>query len=290
MNSKCINNTIASEYTSKAKFTDDNIPAELCNTRRHVFGKPCVDFNQKMNDVLSNTHLKHKLNDERVHNEQTRLDEINVIEEQKRRERREKRERERQMQEGNTRYGLGSSLNKNNTTSYQYNKQNSNDNNTSISNITNYQNINKNSNLDLNGIMDKIRSISAAQNIDSEALMADFFKDRKNTTYEELKSLLQRKFDLSENECNRFLGQIVSVPPIIGGNLSSYNNNNVSSSYINTNDNNIQLEDFITLFKRSLDFPSQKSYLNKDKKGVLDENQFERERRLLNSYASKMGN
>lgn len=317
VNSPCFNNTTTTDYSNsnnnnntnnnnnnvKPVFTDDIIPLELLNTRRHVFGRPSSNFNEKINSIVSNTHQKHRLNDNRVHQEEKRLEEINIIEEEKKRERREKREKEKQMQDNNVRYGVSviNSLNKNN----------SNINNT---NSNTKQKVNNTSNLDLKGIMDKIKQISASQNIDPELLMNDFFKDRKNTTYDELKALLQNKFDLSENECNRFLAQIVSVPPNIGGSMnnsfninnnnsnSQSNNNNVNNklssntarqyyyndlvnnSNYNNNDNpNVQLEDFITLFQRSGDFPNKNSYLNK-KKDILDENRFERERRLLNSY------
>ena len=278
VNTQCQNNTGINDYKLKIKYSDEAISSEHYNTRRHYFSKPSADYDEKMNQAVQNTHISKKLFDERVAKEEKQLEEIKAYE----------YEMKNQTKNNNTRYEKS---------------------NKDLINLKHQDHpFNRNSNLDLKGIKEKIKYFSELQKIDTENLMENFFKGRDNTHYDELKLLLQSKFLLSENECNRFLSQIISQPPTIG--LKHSENNigdsqivpsNLNTNYFNEenqgyqttynfpsnyklsnidNDNQkVKLEDLVTLFKRSGDFPKRPP--NYD---YSDETQFEKERRLINKY------
>lgn len=198
INTNCLSNSGISDYVNKQKFTDENISSELYNTRRHFFGKPALDYYDKMNNIVVNAHINHKLNDERVHQEQLQLEEINALEAIEKKEKESKGNLNKKNQFTNNVIGNNKLININNN------------------NNSDKERFNRLSNLDINGIKEKIRFFAGAQKIDIEKMMSDFFKGRNTTSFDELKLLLMTKFELSENECNRFLGQIVSTPPTIG--------------------------------------------------------------------------
>lgn len=302
---------------NKVKYTEENVPAQYYNTRRHYYGKPSEDYYEKMNNMISNTHINHKLNDERVH-----LEEEHVV---KLKADQQKEKREKSLDKERSIYKSGKQ-DKETIKTYETEKRGIGGNfkgNTNEINKELEQYYDKNSNLDLAGINEKIRLHAIDLNIDFDAFLTDFFKGKTLTSYDEIKLLLINKFELSENECNRFLSQIVSIPPRIGlsspnsgfqqwdirseldgyqpsnfKTQSDYNNaydinrdiddknNALNTSYRGTEgsfNKNIMIEDFMDLLKRSADFPKAGIFLGKSQDY---QNPFERERQLLQSANS----
>lgn len=299
------------------KFTDDILSSEYYNNKRHYFGKPSEDYNDKMNNTVINTHINQKNNDEKIKREMEQLEIIKAMEREK------------------------------NETSV-IDKENRSKNVKSTSKINQIQvnePFSKNSNLDLNGIYEKIRFYSKQNGINLEKMLEDFFKGRESTSYDEIKLLLTTKFDLSENECNRFLGQIIMKPPTIGvsnpyedisqynfnpnymskfnqlsnspnrnyfynsgnnmkensnfyqdmkyydkgrsfgGNYQNNQNNSFNNEDLRNSNQTVKMDDLIGLLKRSEDFPKRSNFYNvKD----IPETIYEKERRLLNNYNNKI--
>lgn len=322
MNLQCVSNTGISEYKLKVKFTDDILSSEYYNNKRHYFGKPSEDYNDKMNNTVINTHINQKNNDEKIKREIEQLEIIKAME----REKMESSiiEKEKENKSKNARIKSSNQI--------------------QFDNLQSNERFGKNSNLDIDGIYEKIRFFSKQNGINLEKMLEDFFKGRDSTSYDEIKLLLSTKFDLSENECNRFLGQIIMKPPTIGvtnpyDEISQYNfnpnymskfnqfsnsplRNNYHSGYgVNNNENfnnyndynyveskgkylsnynqnnsfineelknsnqTVKMEELIGLLKRSEDFPKRSNFYNSKE---ISETIYEKERRLLNNYNNKM--
>lgn len=307
MNNPCMTNLSLLGDNKNNKliyYTDSIITMESIGNKRHFFAKPSNDYYEKINNAISNTHKNQKLNDERVHLEEQQLE---AIKEENELRRREKKEKE-QILDKDTIYKDKDRLKTNDTGKIT--------DNVLIEKEIKY--FNKNSNLDLPGIYDKIKFHSKRLGMDFEKLIGNFFQGKNQTSFDELKLLLATKFELSEPECNRFLSQIISNPPQIGsinvysGYSSISNREQQIGSPINTNNsglinstpyktdrnyNNespikkVLVEDFINLLKRSNDFSSlQKS--NKFNQQQQELNIFEKEREMLNhnKYKSEVDN
>jgi hypothetical protein len=177
-NNKCYSNTTGNE--NKVKYTNENVPQENMNNLRHYFGTPAPDYYDKINQIVTTTHLNHQNFDERVHKEEADLQEIKNIADE---ERRMRKEREKVGDAKQDRYGLSGA-----ERVFSHREKNN-----------NHEIFNRNSNLDLKGIMEKIKYFSDLQKLDSEKLMEDFFSGRNNTSYEELKLLLMLTFKMPIN-------------------------------------------------------------------------------------------
>lgn len=130
------------------KFTDDILSSEYYNNKRHYFGKPSEDYNDKMNNTVINTHINQKNNDEKIKREMEQLEIIKAMEREK------------------------------NETSV-IDKENKSKNVKSTNKINQIQvnePFSKNSNLDLNGIYEKIRFYSKQNGINLEKCLKIFLK------------------------------------------------------------------------------------------------------------------
>lgn len=226
-----------------------------------------------MNNIINKTHINHKQNDERVHLEEEQLENIREERIDKKRERQEKEER--QVEE------------------YYKDKLNKVPSRSPSRNELKYSNnhlYNPNSNMDLDGINDKIKRLSKKMNTQLEDLISNFLNGKYSATYDDFKLLLKTKFNLSDNECNRFLKQIIDTP---------INDFKKGSQNKQTNSSKILIEDFISLLKRSYDFPNRPTINTKGKYGVYspglsfnnksykEMNEYEKERELLEIYKNK---
>ncbi len=291
MNNQCPFNQ-QNTFKDKTSFSNEQVPLEAIGNRRHYFGKPTNDYYDKINNLISKTHLNQRQKDERVHLEEQQLELIKEETENKRRDIKKEREKEDNID-----------------------KERLKTNDTGKVSIINYDEYyNKNTNLDLAGIYDKIKYYAGKQGIEFEAFINKFFNGKTQTSYDDLKLLLATKFELSEKECNRFLGQVVSDPPQIGNkniysgqfnetyrdkqekdvfsSLSSKNNspfntqrNFFNNNIVNNNNNDelvnrkIYVEDFLKLLKKSQDIPKDKNQ--------KEQNEFQKEREMLSLFNSK---
>lgn len=206
--------------------------------------------------------MNHKQNDERVHFEEEQLENIREERINKKRERQEKEER--QVEE----YYKDTGKPSQNQLKY-----------------SNHHVYNHNSNMDLDGINDKINRISKKMNIQLEDLISNFLNGKYSATYDDFKLLLKTKFNLSDNESNRFLKQIIDTP---------INDIKKGSQIKKTTSSKILIEDFISLLKRSYDIPYSSTVNTKGKYGLSfnnksykEMNEYEKERELLEIYKNK---
>ena len=246
INDQCQANFGIIDCKLEVTYSDTIVSTDKYNNRRHYYAKPSKNYYYNLNNLI-NKKYRNEYNNDRNNTNFKNL---------------------------KTSLLSNNSIINNESHKEQFIKQNLHK--QSFDNAAN----NRDKNIEINRIKEKINYIAKKAGLITEEFFCNYFKNKKKTTYEELRLILSTKFKLSNEECNLLLSQIINKEHKLNNNnfvyncdneknMNNSNNTNMSNSNLNKSIYSKNITDNLNLFEKNANNSLSNDIMIKDFINIL---------------------